>query len=232
MTGNIFRKKKKLVSAVIIFAVLGLVLTSVLGTIGMASLRREPNPNTSGLGAIGDLEYQIQQYESSLEKSPNNVFVLTELGNSYYGLGMIYSSMNDEVKAKETFGKAVEPYGKVLEVNPENVNVRVDRAVSAFWSDNFELAAAEFEKSIEIDPTHAKAYFNYGIFLYLGELKSDEALAMWNKVIELETKDEELISTTRYWISQITEGQDGFMIEKPQQENAPAENIETESPKN
>lgn len=232
MNGNMFKKKKKLVSAVIIFAVLGLVLTSALGTIGLASLRREPNPTTQGAGAIADLEYQIEQYETSLEKSPNNVFVLTELGNSYYALGMNYSSTSQEDKSKESFGKAVVPYGRVLEINPDNVNVRVDRAVSAFWSDNFEVAEAEFEKAIEIDPTHAKAYFNYGIFLYLGQLRTAEALAMWNKVIELDTKDEDLINTTRYWISQIKEDQDGFLIEKPQQENAPEENNEIESPKN
>lgn len=238
MTSKMFKKKNKFVLAVISLAALGLVLTSALGTIGLTSLGRNPNPspnNQGTTGAIADLEYQIEQYQSSLEKSPNNIFVLTELGNSYYALGMNYSAMYREDKAKESFSKAVEPYGKVLETNPDNVNVRVDRAVSAFWSDNFELAEAEFEKSIEIDPTHAKAYFNYGIFLYLGQLKSNEALAMWNKVIELDTKDTDLINTTKYWISQIQEDQDGFIIEKPQQENTddvPEENTETEAPKN
>lgn len=201
------KRNKTTVYAIVILAASGLLLSSVLAYFGSGGIR--PIPDNTGqnyASTIADLEYQISQYEASLEQSPDNFFLLSQLGNTYYQLGMVYSNMAREEKAKESFAKAVEPYGKALEINPEDTNVRVDRAVVAFWSDNYELAQAEFNTAIEKDPTHAKAHFNYGIFLYLGLNNPEGAIASWTNVIALNPADDpEIVSTARNWIAQVEE---------------------------
>ncbi|MDW7651392.1 MAG: hypothetical protein SCK29_09020 [Bacillota bacterium] len=202
-----FKKKKNLVYAVVITAAAALVFTSALAAFSMTGLRSNSGSSGQNLdSAVADLEYQISQYEDNLEKAPDNFYLLTQLGNSYYQLGMVYNSMANDEKAKESFAAAVEPYGKALEVEPTDVNVRVDRAVSAFWSESYDLAEEEFQTAIETDPTHAKAYFNYGIFQYYGRNNPAEALVLWNQVLELNPADDpELVSTTRSWIAQLEE---------------------------
>lgn len=104
----------------------------------------------------------------------------------------------------ESFAKALEPYGKVLELEPDNVDVRVDRAVAAYASNNNEVAQEEFEKAITVDPANAKAYFNYGVFLYFGLNEPEEALAQWQKVVELNPEaEQDLVETTKTWIKAV-----------------------------
>ena len=226
------KRNQRMVYAVIILAVCGLILSSALVYLGSNAFA--PNVNTgdqSNASAIASLEYQISQHESSLEKAPGNFYLLTELGNSYYQLGQVYSTAANDEKAKESFAKAVEPYGKALEVEPNDINVRVDRAVAAFWSDSYDLAEQEFTKAIELDPTHAKAHFNYGIFQYYGRNNSVEAIKNWNKVIELNPVDDpQLVATAREWITQAEAGMNELRGDPSQFnfEDAPAEDNTTE----
>jgi Tfp pilus assembly protein PilF len=83
------------------------------------------------------------------------------------------------------------------------VDVRVDRAVSAFRSGNLELAEEEFEKAIAINPDHAKAYYNFGVFLFYGLNRPAEAIERFEKVLELDSANyPALISATEFMIAQ------------------------------
>ncbi|MBS4032563.1 MAG: tetratricopeptide repeat protein [Clostridiales bacterium] len=187
------RKNHLFVYIVIFIAGSGLVLTSVLGYFGFRSFASSPGRNE-----IAELEYKIGQLKDSLEKDPNNEYFLTALGDSYFDLGVAYSEAKKDDKASESFAMAIEPYGKVLEAKPEKVDVRVDMAVSAFWSGNHELAAAEFEEAIAIDPKHVKAHFNYGVFLFYGLNKPADAIKRFEEVLELGSNDPGLIATTQF----------------------------------
>ena len=202
-TSQRIRRNKKLVYFVVIIGVGALLLSSALAYFGSFAPRTQ---TPTGAGELAELQYRISQNEQSLENTPDNLYLLTQLGNSYYQLGVYYSSTNDELKSSESFGKALDPYGKALEIEPDDVNVRVDRAVCAFWSGNYDIAEAEFETAITTDPTHAKAFFNYGIFLYLGLNQSTEALEKWAAVIELNPLDDpQLVANARSWINSVEE---------------------------
>ena len=196
------RRKKSLVYGVVIIGAAALVLTSVLGALVMPGLRG--SSASTGFNRIAELEYQVSQYKNNLESTPENFYLLTQLGNTYYALGMEYSLAENEEKTKESFAAAMEPYGRALEIQPDDVNVRVDRAVSAFWSDNHDVAEAEFARAIEIDPTHAKAYFNFGIFQYLGLNQPHDALENWKQVVALNPADDpDIVNTAKSWIAQV-----------------------------
>ncbi|MCR3922547.1 MAG: tetratricopeptide repeat protein, partial [Firmicutes bacterium] len=155
---------------------------------------------------IAQVETQITQYQALLEEDPEDVTALMQLGHAYYDLGQIYSSLNNAEDSQANFAQALEPYGKVLELTPDDVNVRVDRAVAAYLSRNNEVAQEEFEAAIKVDPAHAKARFNYGFFLYSALDKPQEALQQWQEVVELDPADEaDVVATARTLIDMVEE---------------------------
>jgi tetratricopeptide (TPR) repeat protein len=156
---------------------------------------------------ISDLRSRISRYEAILETSPDNLSLLITLGNSYYQLGQAYADSGNQEAAAAGFAGAVEPYGRALAINPQDVNARVDRAVAAFRSGSLDLAEQEFREAINIDPTHPKAFFNYGVFLLIGRGQPSQAAEQWQRVIELNPpNDPQLVSSARQWLAQVEGG--------------------------
>lgn len=201
------KRNKAMVYIVVAIAGGGLVLSSILAAFLPGNFARGGSAaDQSYASYIADLEYRIGQYQDSLEKAPDNVFLLTNLGHAYYDLGQAYSMTQEQERAKEAYAQAIEPYGKALEIEPNDVNVRVNRAVMAFYTDNFEIAQEEFEKAIEIDPSHAKAHYNYAIFLYFGKNDVTAAIERWTTVLDLNPAGEpELVAQARGFIAQAQE---------------------------
>lgn len=206
---------KKMVKIVVIVAAAALLFSAGLAYITGGFL--PPTAGSNNASTISELEYQISQLETSLETSPDNSSLLTQLGNSYYQLGIIYNEMEEFEKSEESFASAVDPYGLALEAEPDNVNVRVDRAVSAFYSDNYDLAQEQFEKAIETDPTHVQAHYNYGIFQLYGRNDAAGAIENFNEVIELNPADQpQMVANARNLITQA-EAQMNELIGDPNQ---------------
>lgn len=199
------KNNKPLVKAIVLLIVAGLLLSTVAAAI--ISITDPPpteDPSEIYRSQLAQVQTVITQTEKSLEDEPENVVLLKQLGNSYYTLGQLYAALNDAEKSLESFEQALEPYGKVLELEPDDVDVRVDRAVAAYASENNEVAQDEFEQAIATDPTHAKAHFNYGVFLYFALNQPEEALASWQEVVELNPENEqELVATTKTWIKAV-----------------------------
>ena len=199
------KKNQPLVKAIILIICGGLILSSLAAAI--ISLTDPPpsdDPRDIYRSQLTQLETVIAQTEKSLADDPENVELLKKLGDSYYTKGQLHASLNEGAESVESFAKALEPYGKVLELEPDNVDVRVDRAVAAYASNNNEVDQEEFEKAITVDPANAKAYFNYGVFLYFGLNEPEEALAQWQKVVELNPEaEQDLVETTKTWIKAV-----------------------------
>lgn len=186
------KNNKILVSVIIILAVCGLLFSSLLYFFTPGLFGNPGNQSTTNEEIVKQLENQVRQYEKDLETAPDSETLLVQLGDAYLNLGMIYSITSGyEDKAASAFVKALEPYGKALEKDPDNVDLRVDRAVAAFYGNEFSVAEAEFKKAIETDPGHARAHYNYGIFLYYGLGKTEEAVREWEEVVALNPAGEE-----------------------------------------
>jgi tetratricopeptide (TPR) repeat protein len=107
--------------------------------------------------------------KSILRSNPNNPGTLINLGNLYYDNGR--------------FQEAVEWYGKALEFDPQNINVRTDRGTS-YWNLNQpEAAIAEFQKSLSIDPSHPQTLFNLGVVYFHGKNDPLEARSAWERLL-------------------------------------------------
>lgn len=104
-----------------------------------------------------------------LASNPRDLHTLIHLGNLYYDHGR--------------HRDAVDYYGRALEIDPTNVNVRTDRGTS-FWNLNQpDQAIAEFEKSLQINPTHPQTLYNLGIVYLHGKSDPAQARTAWEKLL-------------------------------------------------
>ncbi len=132
-----------------------------------------PGAVTPGQGTSSMDQATFRQNEANLKfaigSNPKDLESIIQLGNLYY----------DNSKFKD----AVDWYGKALEIDPSNVNVRTDRG-SAYWSlGQADAAIGEFQKSLQVNPTHAQTLFNLGIVYLHGKNDMDAARKAWEKLL-------------------------------------------------
>jgi tetratricopeptide (TPR) repeat protein len=91
----------------------------------------------------GDTLGAIQYYEAVLEKQPQRVEALSNLGAAYMKLGRLE--------------EAIQQYRKALAIRPDMANVRFNLALAFYKADRIDEAAPEFEAVLKSDPKHAAA---------------------------------------------------------------------------
>jgi Flp pilus assembly protein TadD len=134
-----------------------------------------------------NFEKAVRELETAVEQEPDN-------GEAHLKLAMAYAEIGETKKAGDGFNRA-------LELNPK-LSKDVEANRRHYWVDhfnegvrlsqeekNFEEAALEFEKAIELDPVDVRAYTNLGFcYTQLGE--HEKALALFEKATELAPADE------------------------------------------
>lgn len=109
---------------------------------------------------------------NEIDASDNDVLVA--LGNSYFDLGYYK-------KENEPLAKARDYYAKALNSRPKDVELQTDLGLTYFLQQpsDLERAAAEFERSLTIDPKHEKT-----LQFYAQTLAKQGNTAKANEVIE------------------------------------------------
>lgn len=135
--------------------------------------QEEQRPIPRGAGGVSPLnaDNEIRLLKSILQEDPGNLGVLVKLGNINMDSGR--------------YTEAIDAYGRALEIDPKNTNVRVDMGVCYRRSGRSDKAVEEFNKAIEIDPSHPYAHMNLGVVLAYDMGKAREAIAEFEKYIEL-----------------------------------------------
>ncbi len=107
---------------------------------------------------------------AAVKADARNVDALVQAGNLYYD--------------HRVYPEAIGYYTRVLELRPNDVNVRTDLG-TAYWYSGFpDKAVAEYEKSLNVDPTHANTLFNLGIVRSEGLKDYAGAVAAWEKLLK------------------------------------------------
>ena len=107
----------------------------------------------------------------SVDRAPRNAKSWVALGNKYF-----------DSHERE---KAVEAYGKALELEPDNSDVLTDQGVMYRELGAFDKAIANFEKASTIDPRHLPSLLDLGV-LYAKDLNDpDKAIKTWNRLIQI-----------------------------------------------
>ena len=176
----------------VIIIIMGLIIVVLGGfLVFKLSSKNEETPSTgvvpAGSGSPVDYQQRIAELEKVVASDPKNLQAWTMLANEYYD--------TDQPQ------KAINAYGKALEIAPNNPNLLTDQGVmfkrigendkAQANTDNaranFEKALENFEKAQKIDPTHLQSLYNMGI-VYSEDLKqSDKAMKCWKHYLELDS---------------------------------------------
>jgi tetratricopeptide (TPR) repeat protein len=155
----------------------GLIAGWVIGanqTAGRTSAVRPPAAapaaNAEPPAALLD-ETRVNALKTVAERDARNPTPRVELANLYFDA--------------EKFDDAIKWYEDALKLNPNDVNVSTDLGVSYYYTNNPDKALAQLERSLKIDPTHAKTLLNIGIVKAFGKQDLDGASQAWRQVIEL-----------------------------------------------
>jgi tetratricopeptide (TPR) repeat protein len=111
----------------------------------------------------------VRRLQETLERDPRNFEALREFGNIQFD--------------QRDWAAAAALYNRALEVRPDHVNTRADRALALLQLNRIDDAVIELRSAIELNPNHPQALFYLG--LVLAEFKNDPqgALELWKRLV-------------------------------------------------
>jgi tetratricopeptide (TPR) repeat protein len=116
-------------------------------------------------------ETKVTALKAVAEREATNPKPRVELANLYFDA--------------EKFDDAIKWYEAALKLNPNDVNVSTDLGVSYYYTNNPDKALAQLDRSLKIDPKHAKTLLNIGIVKAFAKQDLEGASQAWQQVIQL-----------------------------------------------
>ena len=128
-------------------------------------------PGVGGSGAMTPqmIDQSAQPMIEALKQNPNDVATLAKLGNLYYD--------------SQLYQKAIEYYGQILKIQPENVDVRTDMGTAMFYLGDTDGALKEFDRSLSYNPAHPGTLFNMGVVKWQGKKDPAGAIKAWETLL-------------------------------------------------
>jgi tetratricopeptide (TPR) repeat protein len=116
-------------------------------------------------------EAQVNALKSVADRETSNAKPRVELANLYFDA--------------ERYDDAIKWYTDALKLAPNDVNVSTDLGVCYYYTNQPDKALAQFDKSLQLDPKHAKTLLNVGIVRAFGKQDLQGASDAWQQVINL-----------------------------------------------
>jgi cytochrome c-type biogenesis protein CcmH/NrfG len=125
----------------------------------------------AGQAMPGDnVQARINAMQAMVAQDPKNREAWVQLGNDFF-----------DTRQPQ---KAIDAYGRALDLNPNDANVLTDQGVMYRDLHQFDKAIANFTKANQVDPKHVQSLYNLGV-VYLNDLKQPKkAIDTWTKVIQ------------------------------------------------
>ncbi|UCF78495.1 MAG: tetratricopeptide repeat protein [Candidatus Eiseniibacteriota bacterium] len=165
-----------------------LLAVMVVGALVVSGCAKNPHL-AGGILYLSQQNYEkaVRELETAVEQEPNN-------GLAHLKLAMAYAEIGETKKAGAEFDRALEldpKLAKDVDSNRKHYWVEhFNEGVRLSQEDkNFEEAAREFEKAIDLDPEDVRAYTNLG-FCYTQMGDHEKALELFEKAASLEPTDE------------------------------------------
>lgn len=142
-----------------------------------------PAINVPPAGAGDGHQARIASLQSIVARDPKNVQAWVQLGNDYF----------DTHQPQ----KAVEAYGRALELEPHNPDVLTDQGIMYRELGQFEKAIENFQKANRADPKHVQSLFNMGVVLSSDLKQPTKAIEVWTKVIQVAPQSDQAAQARR-----------------------------------
>ena len=117
--------------------------------------------------------------------NPGEIQRLETIAKANAGNATAWIALGNAQMDAQRFAEAIISYQRALDLDPKNVDVRVDMGTCYRGVGQPERAIEEYKKGMKYNPRHAMAYLNSGI-VYANDLKKNaEALKSFEKYLEL-----------------------------------------------
>ena len=148
------------------------VRTSAPVPVASAPAETAPASAPAGTPAPAVLdETKVRALETVANKDPKNAAARAQLGNLYYDAGR--------------YSDAIKWYSDALALDPRDVDVSTDLGVSYYYNNDPDRAIAQLEKSLQLNPNHAKTLLNLGVVKAFGKQDLKGATDVWKKLVEV-----------------------------------------------
>jgi cytochrome c-type biogenesis protein CcmH/NrfG len=122
-------------------------------------------------------ESRASAMKVTAQQNPADAATRVQLGNMYFDAGR--------------YQESADWYEAALKVQPKDVNVSTDLAIAYYYMNQPERALAQFDRSLAIDPAHAKTLLNLGIVRAFGKQDLKGAAEAWQKVLVVAPNSDE-----------------------------------------
>jgi cytochrome c-type biogenesis protein CcmH/NrfG len=136
-----------------------------------------PAPSNSAQAPAPLDESRAAALKTTAQQNPNDAPTRVQLRNMYFDAGR--------------FQDAAQWYEAALKINPKDVNVSTDLGIAYYYMNDADKALAQFDRSLTIDPSHAKTMLNVGIVRAFGKQDLKGAADAWQKVVAMAPNSEE-----------------------------------------
>lgn len=115
-------------------------------------------------------ESRAAALKSTAQQNPSDAVVRVQLANMYFD--------------SERFQEAAEWYQQALKITPRDINASTDLGIAYYYMNQPDRALEQFDKSLTIDPKHAKTLLNVGIVRAFAKQDLKGAAEVWQKVLQ------------------------------------------------
>src|SRR5262249_39595763 len=100
-------------------------------------------------------EAKLNAAKAAVEKAPGSAAPRVQLPHLYVDA--------------ERYPDAITWYGEALKLQPNDADVSTDLGVSYYYTNQADKALEQFQKSLQINPTHVKTLLNIGVVKAFGK---------------------------------------------------------------
>ncbi len=136
-----------------------------------------------GMEQMGGNMARVKEFMARVEADPNDVDALVGLGNSFLMM--------------RAWDRALEPLEKANALKPDDTDVLKGIGIAQFNRKDYVKASAAYEAILAVDPGDTLALFNQGVIYKHYFEKPDVARTYFEKVLELEHDDADMIKLAK-----------------------------------
>jgi cytochrome c-type biogenesis protein CcmH/NrfG len=171
------------VAGVFFGIIVGWIIGSQQGGTRLSPSPSNPAPSqSSAAGSSAPATPQLDEARASAMKTtaqqnPTDAETRVELGNMYFDASR--------------YQEAADWYQQALKIQPKDVNASTDLAIAYYYMNDPDRALAQFDRSLTMDPRHAKTLLNIGIVRAFGKQDIKGAAEAWQKVLDVAPSSDE-----------------------------------------
>jgi cytochrome c-type biogenesis protein CcmH/NrfG len=165
--------KNKVILIAFVSLLVGFILGATVAILKTTKGNKIARPSEeSQKEASVDREEEIKLLKTTLEKDPNNLQTLIDLGDAYFDT--------------DRYQEAIDAYSKALAIDPKNPDVRTDMGIMYRKLKQFDKAIEAFRRAAQDQPMHVNSRFNLGIVLKYDKNDFAGAIQAWEEFLKLE----------------------------------------------